>query len=239
MDFVGIFDKLEKALSFDSDEINAIVKDLSLLKERFVNKLIEEAKLYFDLLKGPFDDRMAGMLIEYFRDEEKRKKFFKLYNEIEMLYEIISPDAFLRPYVDRYITLSSVYQVVRNAYTDHISIDREFQKKTAELVREHIQSSPIKLGTELVQLDEKGIQLIKNKNQPDEVKIINLIKSIQRLAEEKSNDPVLISVKERAEDIMDAYSSRQMSTQEALKQLLALVDGEAKRNEQQKEEGIF
>ena len=168
--------------------------------------------------------KQYDQIYEYMdRDEEKRKTFFKLYNEIEMLYEIISPDAFLRPYIDKYITFSSVYQVVRNAYTDHISIDREFQKKTAELVREHIQSSPIKLGTELVQLDEKGIQLIKDKNQPDEVKIINLIKSIQKLAEEKSNDPVLISVKERAENIMDAYSSRQMSTQEALKQLLALL----------------
>ena len=30
LDFVGIFDKLEKALAFDSDEINAIVKDLAL-----------------------------------------------------------------------------------------------------------------------------------------------------------------------------------------------------------------
>ena len=238
LDFVGIFDKLEKALSFDSDEVNAIVKDLSLLKDRFVSKLTEEAKQYFDLLKGPFDDRLAGVLIEYFRDEEKRKAFFKLYNEIEMLYEIISPDAFLRPYVDKYITLSSAYQVVRNAYSNQISIDREFQKKTSELVQEHIQSSPIKLGTEIVQLDEKGIALIKERNQSDEVKIINLIKSIQRLAEEKSNDPVLISVKERAEDIMDAYSSRQISTQDALKQLLALADGEVKRNEEQTKEGI-
>lgn len=238
LDFVGIFDKLEQALSFDSDEVNAIVKDLSLLKERFVKKLIEEAKPYFDLLVGPFDDRLAGVLIEYFRDEKTRKTFFKLYNEIEMLYEIISPDAFLRPYIDRYVTLSSVYQVVRNAYSEHVSIDHEFQRKTAELVQEHIQSSPIKLGGELIQLDEKGIALIKEKNQPDEVKIINLIKSIQRLAEEKSSDPVLISVKERAEDIMDAYSSRQMSTQEALKQLLALADGEARRSEEQTKEGI-
>ena len=238
LDFVGIFDKLEKALSFDSDEVNAIVKDLSLLKNRFVTKVTEEAVPYFDLLVGPFDDHMAGILIEYFRDEEKRKTFFKLYNEIEMLYEIISPDAFLRHYVDQYITLSSVYQVVRNAYTERVSIDREFQKKTAELVQEHIQSSPVKLGVEIVQLDEKGIGLLKEKNQPDEVKIINLIKSIQRLAEEKSNDPVLISVKERAEDIMDAYSSRQMTTQEALKQLLALGDGEAKRSVEQAKEGI-
>lgn len=238
LDFVGIFDKLEQALSFDSDEVNAIVKDITLLKNRFEKKLTEEAKQYFDLLKGPFDDRLAGVLIEHFRDEETRKTFFKLYNEIEMLYEIISPDAFLRPYVDRYITLSSVYQVVRNAYASTISIDREFQKKTAQLVQEHIQSSPIKLGTEVVQLDEKGIALIKEKNQSDEVKIINLIKSIQRLAEEKSNDPVLISVKERAENILDAYSSRQLSTQEALRQLLALADGEAKREEEQTKEGI-
>lgn len=238
LDFVGIFDKLEKALSFDSDEVNAIVKDLSLLKDRFVKKLTEEAKPYFELLAGPFDDRLAGVLIEHFRDEEKRKTFFKLYNEIEMLYEIISPDAFLRPYIDNYMTLSSVYQVVRNAYAKQVHIDREFQKKTAELVQEHIQSSPIKLGTELIKLDEKGIEIIKEKNQPDGIKIINLIKSIQKLAEEKANDPVLISVKERAEDIMDAYSSRQMTTQEALKQLLELADGESKRNEEQQKEGI-
>lgn len=238
LDFVGIFDKLEKALSFDSDEINAIVKDLSLLKDRFARKLTEEAKQYFDLLVGPFDDRLASSLIEYFRDEEKRKAFFKLFNEIEMLYEIISPDAFLRPYVDKYATLSSMYQIVRSAYTKHVSIDREFQKKTAELVQEHIQSSPIRLGAELIKLDEKGIEIIKNKNQPDEIKIINLIKSIQRLAEEKSNDPVLISVKERAEDIMEAYADRQISTQDALKKLLELADGEVVRSAEQEKEGL-
>lgn len=238
LDFVGIFDKLEKALSFDSDEVNAIVKDLSLLKQRFEEKLMNEAKPYFDLLVGPFDDRLAGILIEHFRDEEKRKTFFKLYNEIEMLYEIISPDAFLRPFVEKYLTLSDMYSVVRNAFTEKVRIDREFQKKTSELVQEHIQSSPIKIGAEVIELDEKGIELIKTKNQPDEVKIINLIKSIQRLAEEKSNDPVLISVKERAEDIMEAYTNRQLTTQDALKQLLELADGEAKRNERQKEEGL-
>lgn len=238
LDFVGIFDKLEKALSFDSDEVNAIVKDLSLLKKRFVSKLTEEATSYLNLLVGPFDDRLASILIERFRDDEERKIFFKLYNEIEMLYEVISPDAFLRPYVDQYIMLSDMYRVVHNAYTKHTSIDREFQKKTAELVQEYIQSSPVKLGADIVQLDEKGIALIKDKNQPDEVKIINLIKSIQRMAEEKSNDPVLISVKERAEDIMDAYSSRQITTQEALKQLLLLADNEVKRGDEQVKEGI-
>jgi len=32
-----------------------------------------------------------------------------------MLYEIISPDAFLRPFIADYGTLSAIYQVVRKA----------------------------------------------------------------------------------------------------------------------------
>src|SRR5207249_774659 len=43
LDFVGIFDKLEKALAFDSDEIKAIVKDLALLKQLFKAKMESKA----------------------------------------------------------------------------------------------------------------------------------------------------------------------------------------------------
>ena len=32
LDFVGLFDKLEQALAFDSDEVNAVVRDIGLLK---------------------------------------------------------------------------------------------------------------------------------------------------------------------------------------------------------------
>jgi type I restriction enzyme R subunit len=43
LDFIGIFDNLEKALAFDSDEINAVVKDLALLKHLFANKMDTKA----------------------------------------------------------------------------------------------------------------------------------------------------------------------------------------------------
>jgi hypothetical protein len=41
LDFVGIFDKLEKALAFDSDEINAIVKDMELLNGYFSSRRLQ------------------------------------------------------------------------------------------------------------------------------------------------------------------------------------------------------
>ena len=107
LDFVGIFDKLEKALAFDSDEINAIVKDLALLKQLFKAKMESKAPAYLKLLTSNFDDKDVDNLIEHFRDKDRRKEFFKEYKEIEMLYEIISPDAFLRPFIDAYSTLSA------------------------------------------------------------------------------------------------------------------------------------
>ena len=99
LDFIGIFEKLEKALAFDSDEINAIVKDLALLKTVFKNKMESKVPEYLGLITNNFNDKDVDNLIEHFRDKEKRKELFKEYKEMEMLYEIISPDAFLRPYL--------------------------------------------------------------------------------------------------------------------------------------------
>ena len=107
LDFVGIFDKLEKALAFDSDEVNAIVKDLALLKVLFKNKMEQKAPAYIALVTQNFNDKDVDALIEHFRDKERRKEFFREYKEIEMLYEIISPDAFLRPFIADYTTLSA------------------------------------------------------------------------------------------------------------------------------------
>ena len=143
LDFVGIFDKLEKALAFDSDEINAIVKDLKLLKGLFKNKMEQKAPEYLGLIKHSFNDKDVDILIEHFRAPERRSEFFREYKEIEMLYEIISPDAFLRPFMETYGTLTAIFQIVRKAYARRIQADRELQRKTALLVQKHVSSSGV------------------------------------------------------------------------------------------------
>lgn len=189
LDFVGIFDKLEKALAFDSDEVNAIVKDLKLLKVLFKNKMERKAPEYLSLVKRNFNDKDVDDLIEHFRDKERRKELFKEYKEIEMLYEIISPDAFLRPFIDDYATLSAIYDVVRKAYTKKVYVDRAFQKKTNELVQQHVDTDAIQSVTDFVEINPDTIELIKKKHGGDNTKVINLIKSIEKVAEENSDDP--------------------------------------------------
>jgi type I restriction enzyme R subunit len=232
LDFVGIFGKLEKALAFDSDEINAIVKDLALLKVLFKNKMEQKAPQYLKLVTHGFNDKDVDDLIEHFRDKERRQEFFKEFKELEMLYEIISPDAFLHPYIDDYTGLASMYTVVANAYAKQVYVDKAFQRKTNELVQKHVTSSPIAAVTDFVAINAETIDLITQKHCGDDTKVINLIKSIEKTAEEESGDPFLIAMADRAKQVQERYEDRQASTQEALDELFA----EIKRNEQRKKE---
>jgi type I restriction enzyme R subunit len=43
LDFVGIFEKLEKALAFDSDTVASVIQNLDVLKERFATLMTVEA----------------------------------------------------------------------------------------------------------------------------------------------------------------------------------------------------
>jgi type I restriction enzyme R subunit len=238
LDFVGIFDKLEKALAFDSDEINAIVKDLALLKLLFKAKMETKAPAYLALLSSNFNDKDVDNLIEHFRDKERRKEFFKEYKEIEMLYEIISPDAFMRPFIDDYATLSSIYAVVRNAYTKTVYVDRAFQKKTNELVQRHVGTDKLEQITSFVKIDSETIELIKLQQGGDGTKIINLVKSIEKTAEEQSEDPFLIALSERAKAVQESFEDRQTETADALQELFKEIERNEQRKKQQAEKGF-
>jgi type I restriction enzyme R subunit len=238
LDFVGIFDKLEKALAFDSDEVNAIVKDLALLKQLFKAKMESKAPAYLKLIHRNFDDKDVDNLIEHFRDKDRRKEFFREYKEIEMLYEIISPDAFLRPFIDDYTTLSEIYIVVRNAYAKRVYVDRAFQKKTNELVQKHIGADKLTEVTQFVEIDAATIELIKRQKGGDGTKVINLIKSIEKIAEEESDDPFLIAMAERAKAVQESYEDRQASTEEALAELLKEIERDQQRRKEQAARGL-
>ena len=238
LDFVGIFDKLEKALSFDSDEVNAIVKDIKLLKLLFQNKMQAISPDYLGLIEHQFNDKDVDGLVEHFRDPERRKKFFKEYKEIEMLYEIISPDAFLRPFIDDYTTLSAIYIVVRKAYSINITADREFQRKTNALVQDHISTLGVERALNPITINGNTIELIKMRKKRKRTTVINLVKSIEKTAEENSEDPFLITMANRALIVREKFEQRQTSTKEALDKLLAEVKKNEARKKEQAEKGF-
>ena len=101
------------------------------------------------------------------------------------------------------------------------------------LVREQVSSYGVESLEGLIAINADTVELIKKRQGSDGTQVINLIKSIEKVAEEGSGDPYLIAMAERARAVQESFESRQSSTAEALEALLKEVDkNEARKKEQ-------
>lgn len=225
LDFVGIFDNLEKALAFDSTDIKGIVENIAVLEQEFTRLMDQAGKEYLALVKGKADDKQVEDLLQHFMDEEVRHQFYSFFREVSDIYEILSPSAFLRPYIRDYETLTGIYRILKEAFEPGVSPDREFARKTAKLVQEQTKTGPIMKGLEIYQINEDTLRVLQQSNISDTERVFNLLKSIQREVKDRSNiSPYLINIGDRAQLIAEKYRQRQISTQEALEEVKKLIE---------------
>lgn len=237
LDFVGIFEKLEKALAFDSDMVGSVIQNISVLKEAFISIITNDAKEYERFIQGRMDDKAIEQAVEYFTDKDRREAFYKFYKRLEMLYEIISPDKDLRDYMDKYLKLSSLYTIIRNAFSKRVVVDKELMRKTQMLVRKAVENYDIPKPYKIYEIKEDTLQALKKDDDSDNTKVINLRKSIEKFVLDNEDLlPYLISIGERAEVIVDLYDDRQISTQEALTRLEKVIEeiNQAKKEQVEK-----
>jgi type I restriction enzyme R subunit len=225
LDFVGIFDKLEKALAFDSQDIAGVVNDIAVLKERFI-VLIEHAReSYITLIDRKTQDKAVEAVLQHFMDEEKRHEYYLFFKEIADIYDILSPDAFLRPYLSDMETLTRMYKILREAYEPGIAIDKSFSRKTAKLVQAHTKTGTIKPALKIYEINEYTVKKIEESTAYDTEKVFNLIRSIEKtIKKDVTQKPYLIPIGERAEQITMLFKERQKNSQETLEELKKVID---------------
>ena len=224
LDFVGIFGNLEKALAFDSEDVEGVIEGIDVLQKRFTELMIRGKDEFLPLATGASPDKAAENVLEHFRDKDRRHDFYQYFREVEELYEILSPDAFLRPWVEDYQDLARMYQLLRAAYEPNVSVDTSFLRKTEQLVQERTETGDITLPTKVTKLDAAALERLAGEDRPDTLKIFNLLKAIRDLVDEQAaTAPYLFSIGERAEQVAKAFEDRQTTTQDALRQLQELV----------------
>jgi type I restriction enzyme R subunit len=223
LDFVGIFEKLEEALAFDSKDVSGVVTGIPDLQRRFAELLTQGRQEYLGIGRGLHADKEVEAIVEHFRDEDRRTELQEYISEVENLFEIISPDIFLRPYLDDYDAIMRIYAIVREAFYPGIDVDRSFLRKTAELVQEHTAATPIRGISGIHKLTEETLEQLSLMDTPDTVKVVNLVKLLHDMvANERDTKPFLLSIGEKAEKIAAAFRDRQMSTEDALTALANL-----------------
>lgn len=235
VDFVGIFGNLEKALAFDSKDIEGVVHDIEVLKERFKEMMEKAKKEYLRVLEGKEWDKAVEAVLGDFKDEERRHGYYQFYKELSDIYDILSPDAFLRPFVEDFETLARIYRILKEAYEPGILVDKEFSRKIAKLVQEHTKTGKIKPALEVYKIDADTLRKIEKSQVTETEKIFNLLKSIRKfIGEEGKRSPYLISIGEKAEIIARMYEERQRRTREILEELKQLIEEINAAREEQK-----
>ncbi len=233
-----MFENLERALAFDSRDVEGVITGLEVLQERFEQLITQARTDYLPVDTGDSPDKQAEAVLLHFREREIREAFYAFYREVEETYEILSPDPFLRPYLDDYQRLTHMYRLLREAYEPHVAVDKSFLRKTAEIVQHHTQTTVVKEADAVYEIGSGALQALLAADQPDAVKIFNLLKEFYRLVDEKGRQaPHLIPIGERAEEIRRRFEERLISAQQALQELDELVaslrQAEAERTESQ------
>ncbi|MDO8721725.1 MAG: HsdR family type I site-specific deoxyribonuclease [Syntrophales bacterium] len=224
VDFVGIFEKLEKALAFDSDVVSGVINNLDVLLARFMELMTGQARPYLELTRCKVNDKMVERAIDAFVDQGKREEFYKFFKELETLYEILSPSPDLRDYVEYFGLLSILYQIVRNAFRKKTGFYGDIAKKTEQLVREKVATFGLETATPAVKIDDMTLKALKDSKSSSNSKVINLVNSIIKTAADEGDDsPYLKPIGERAEAIQEAFDDRQVSALEAMEKVEALI----------------
>ncbi|MBU0458370.1 HsdR family type I site-specific deoxyribonuclease [Patescibacteria group bacterium] len=235
IDFVGVLKDLNKALAFDAEDVSGIIENLDVLMARFKELIGSKGKEYLESSGGGTnDEKLEKLLYDVFLDKEKRQAFVDFFKELESLYEILSPSAELRDYVEEYNLLADLYVMLRNAYGVKTNFFEGIAHKTEELVRKNATVHGLDKLTKAVEFDVETLASLKKKKGSETAKVINLIRSLQQTAEEHGDEePYLIPIAIRATRILENLEDRQISTQEAMKKIEALmherIDAEKER----------
>jgi type I restriction enzyme R subunit len=240
VDFVGVLRELKKALQFDSSDVNGLIEDLDVLLRDFQQKIAQAERDYLDAGEGGgADERLERLIYGRFLAPEARKAFFEAYKEIEALWEILSPSPELRDHITTYKRLSQLYAAVRNAYAEKVGFVADLAYKTRRLIEENAAQEGLGRLTKSVTFDVKTLESLRGDPGPDEGKVFNLVRGLQKeIEDDPAAAPVLQPLKDRAERIIKDLEEHKTAGLAAMDELAALAAEKEAALRSAKESGL-
>jgi len=216
IDFVGIFDELERAFNmYESEDLKGAVFDVDAILEEFRKRL----KRLIDIV-GPrpkvSEERelisrikiIAGNLA---RDKEKEREFLENYRVLRKLYELIAPKL-ERGETTEYKWVAEIYTYyVKNligSSPEEELADRYYRKtieavgKALRIVEKEAEFSPISIDRSFFE------KFIESREVSVEEKASTLLLGLTRFALYSRNDPVYVSLSDKIEKILEAWKRK-------------------------------
>ena len=221
VDYLGIFDDVAKALDFDEKAVLQVITNLDELKKALPGEVVK-CLGYFpsvDRSIGGYEGLIAAQ--ECLPNNEKRDAFAADYSVVGRLWEALSPDGCLKPYVEDFRWLTQVYESVKPASGNGKLLWHALGAKTIELIHENVHMEAVRDDLETLVMDAEVLEGLVAAKDPTKTKEIE-IKIIARIRKHKS-DPRFVALGERLERLREKHEQGLLNSKEFLKQLLELA----------------
>lgn len=223
VDYVGIFDDVAKALSFDAEAVEKIITNIESVKGK-VPQLVAACIGFFPGVDRTRDD-WEGLVAaqDCLPNDEMKDKFGAQYRVLNRVWNALSPDSCLNSYKEDYRWLSKVYDSIRPTDERGKLIWAALGPKTIQLVHENITVESVETDEEVLAMDADIIQKFIEGDPNAEKKRRKIEIDLAAIIRKHPDDPRFIALGARMEKLREEHEAGLLSSMEFLKALLELA----------------
>ncbi len=226
VDYYGVFQNLQKALNFNEDEIEDAVIDFEELRQKFPLQLTELLQMFDGEIRDGSNASLTTCLNRL--DDATGKKqanFENGFKRVQLLYETLSPDAFLVPYLDDYDWLCRLVIAYNRRYRRENTLDVSiYGEKTRKLIYQDSSVKEIEKAFPVYQLDENYLIKVDDLLGGVEAKSIEIEQALKKELDLKlGSKPIYESLAARLERLIKARRENTLAAVEQMQQLKLLV----------------
>lgn len=241
IDYYGITKSLHSALNFDESVVDSAMVNIDKLKEEFVEVMEEIQGLFVGVdIEDPSIDNLRRCLKIFAENQEKQKFFRDKYARLKLLFEVLSPDPFLKEYVRRFEWLTSVYIAFDKEYgakSSDAEMMADYGEKVKQLIQDRVDYEGITKNFRELNINDLYVMERLNK-MDDEEKALNLEKMLkQEISINVDTNPAYKKFSERLSAIRKEFEKNQIDLSERIKRYRQLLDDIKKKGDEAKELG--
>lgn len=229
IDYFGITNNLYKALDFDENIVDSAMINIEKTKEQFIKVINDILDIFVNVnLKDPRIENLRTALNIFRDNEEKQNYFSKRYSELKNLFEILSPDPFLKKHLRDFEWITSFYLAFIKEYkesNENYKISGEYGQKTKNLIQEKVDYEGITKTFKPMNIHDIYIleQLKKIEDKQERAaKMEKLIE--QAIASDIEIEEQALVFSERLNSIKEKFEAHQMTLLERIKEYYKLID---------------
>lgn len=241
IDYYGITKSLYKALNFDESVVDSAMINIDKLKEEFEAVLEEIMELFTGInIEDPSIDNLRRCLKIFAENNDKQKFLRDKYSRLKLLFEILSPDSFLKKHVRTFEWLTSVYLAFDKEYGVHQSdaeLLAEYGEKVKLLIQKRVDYEGITKNFRELNVNDLYTMERLNK-MDDEEKALNLEKMLkQEISINVDTNPAYKKFSERLSLIRREFEKHQIDLSERIKRYQELLEDIKQKGDEAKELG--